>query len=69
MGLMRDELSGKIMMDCAAFRPKTYSYLTNDNNWKGTKKCVIKQKLTFEDCKHSSKSTQLENEINQPEKK
>ena len=42
---MRDELSGRIMTDCATLRPKTYSYLTNDSDSKGTKKYVIKQNL------------------------
>ena len=32
IGLMKDELGGKIMKECVALRPKTYSYLTNDDN-------------------------------------
>ena len=43
-----------------------YSYLTDDNNEnekKGTKKCVIKQKLKFEDYKHYLEVIQLENKI------
>ena len=42
---MKDELSKKIM---TALRPKTYSFLTNENDGKktkGTKKCVIKRKI------------------------
>ena len=34
---------------------------------KGTKKCVIKQKLKFEDHKNSLEATQLVNKRNHPE--
>ena len=30
IGLMKNELGGKIMTEFVAFRPKTYSYLTDD---------------------------------------
>ena len=44
IGLMKDELGGKIMTELAAFKPKTYSYLMDDDNSdkkaKGTKKGV-----------------------------
>ena len=53
IGLMNDELGGKIMTEFAVLRPKTYSYLMdigrNDKNAKGTKKCVIKRRLKFND--------------------
>ena len=53
---MKDELAGKIMTESAALRPKTYSYLMNDGNSdrkaKGTKKCVIKRVLKFNDYKN-----------------
>ena len=49
IGLMKDELGGKIVTEFAALRPKTYSYLTDDceedKKAKGTKKCVIERKL------------------------
>ena len=51
IGLMKDELGEKIMIEFVAFRPKTYSYLMDDNRSKkkakGTKKCVIKRMLKF----------------------
>ena len=55
IGLMKDELGGKIMTEFVALRPKTYSYLTDDceedKKTKGTKKCVIKRELKFNDYK------------------
>ena len=52
---MKDELGGKIMTEFAALRPKTCSYLmddvSNDKKAKGTKKCVIKGILKFNDYK------------------
>ena len=32
IGLMKDELGGKIMKEFVAIRPKTYSYLMDDGN-------------------------------------
>ena len=55
IGLVKDELGGKIMREFFAVRPKTYSYLTDnfkeDKKAKGTKKCGIKRKLKFNDYK------------------
>ena len=52
---------------------KTYSYLIDDGNEdkkvEGTKKCVIKEKLKFENHKNCLEATQLENKINYLEKK
>ena len=53
IGLMKDELGGKIIMEFVTLRPKTYSYLTEDckedKKPKGTKKCVIKRMIRFND--------------------
>ena len=53
IGLMKDELGGKFMTEFVALRLKTYSYLTDDckekKKAKGTKKCVIKRRLKFND--------------------
>ena len=55
IGLMKDELGGKIIMEFITLRPKTYSYLTDDGKEdkkaKGTKKCVIKRMIKFDDYK------------------
>ena len=55
IGLMKDQLGGKIMIEFVALRPKTYSYLADDceedNKAIGTKKCVIKKELKFNDYK------------------
>ena len=55
IGLMKNELGGKIMAEFVALRPKTYSYLMDDDNEakkaKGTKKYVIKKILKFNDYK------------------
>ena len=52
---MKDGLGGKITTEFAALTPKTYSYLIDDSNSdkkaKGTKKCVIKRRLKFNDHK------------------
>ena len=55
IGLIKDELGGKIMTDFVALRPKLYSYKkldgVEDKKCKGIKKCVVKKTLTFEDYK------------------
>ena len=65
IGLMKDELGGKIMTEFVALRPKLYSYkklgggetpegphFAEDKKYKGIKKCVVKKTLTFKDYKN-----------------
>ena len=55
-GLFKDELGGKIIKEVVAIRPKAYAYLHDDVNdhkkAKGTKKCVMRQKLMFQNFKN-----------------
>ena len=55
IGLMTDELGGKIMTEFVALRPKLCSYKkldgSEDKKCKRIKKCVVKKTLTFEDYK------------------
>ena len=52
---MKDERGGKIITEFVTLRPKTYSFLTDDGKEdkkaKGTKKCLIKKKIKFNDYK------------------
>ena len=52
---MKDELGGKIITEFVTLRPQTYSFLTDDGKEdkkaKGTKKCVIKKMIKFNDYK------------------
>ena len=61
--LMKDELGGRIMTEFVALRPKPYSYLRDDRKEekkaKGTKKCVTKRRLKF----NNYKCCLLNNEI------
>ena len=55
IGLMKDELGGGIITEFVALRPNTYSYIADEfietKKPKGTKKCIIKKMLKFEDYK------------------
>ena len=72
IGLIKDELGGKIMIAFIRLKAKTCSYLINDSSEdkkaKGTKTCAIKRKLKFENCKNCLEATQLENKISYIEK-
>ena len=54
--LMKDQLGGRIMTEFITLRPKIYTYLTDDGKEdkkaKGTKKCVIKRMIKFNDYKN-----------------
>ena len=55
IGLMKDELGGEIITEFTALKPKTYSYLTDNDKInkkaKGTKRCVINKMIKFNDYK------------------
>ena len=54
IGLMKDELGGKIMKEFISLRPKMYSYRVGKDEpkkCKGIKKCVVKKTISFEDYK------------------
>ena len=57
IGLMKDELGGKIITEFVTLRPKTHSFLTDDGKEdkkaKETKKCVIKKMITFNDLRNA----------------
>ena len=59
IGLMKDELGGKIMKEFISLRPKMDSYEVDENGGtqskpkkcKGIKKCVVKKTISFDDYK------------------
>ena len=56
IGLMKDELEGKIITEFVTLIPKNYSYSTDDGKEdkraKGTMKCIIKRMVKFNDYKN-----------------
>ena len=60
------------MIKFFGLRAKTYSYLIDDGSKdkkaKGTKKCVIKRKLKFENFKNCLEASHLENKVSYIEK-
>ena len=66
IGMFKDELGGKITIEFCALRAKVYSFLIDDysdedheknkiinKKGKGTKKCIVKRELMFENYKDS----------------
>ena len=54
IGLMKDELGGRVMKEFIGLRPKMYCYKVEDfelKKCKGIKKCVVKKTMRFEDYK------------------
>ena len=55
IGMFKDELGGKIMIEFCALRAKTYAYKLDDDTEhkkaKGTKKCIVKTELMFQNYK------------------
>ena len=64
-GMFKDELRGKIVKEFCVLRAKTYAYLLDDDTEhkkaKGTKKCIIKRRMVFENYKDSFKTIKIHN--------
>ena len=65
---MKDGLGGKIIAKFVSLSSKAYSYLKDINDEgkkeKGSKKCVVKRKLKFQDYKNCLKASQIINTVN-----
>ena len=65
IGIMKNELDGKIKTEFIGLWAKPYRYLKDNNEedtkGKGTGKCVIQGKLKFQDYKNSLEAAQIEN--------
>ena len=55
IGMFKDEISGEIMTEFCALRAKSYAFKLDDDTemkkTKGTKKCIVKRELMFENYK------------------
>jgi hypothetical protein len=59
LGKMKDECGGKQILEFVRLRSKLYSYITEDSvekKCKGIKKCIVKNRVTFEEYKDCLKS-------------
>ena len=65
---MKDDLVGKNVTKFVGLKVKIYSYFidygSENKKPKGTKNCVIKRKLKFENYKNYLQANELENKIN-----
>ena len=65
---MKDGLGGKIIAKFVSLSSKAYSYLKDINDEgkkeKGTKKCVVKRKIKFQDYNNCLKASQIINTVN-----
>ena len=63
IGLLIDDLGGKIMTEFVGLRAKTYAYLVDDDSKhkkaKVTNKCVIKRTLKFNDYKNCQSNNKI----------
>ena len=57
IGMFKNEIGGKIMTEFCALRAKTYAFKLDDDTEmkkaKGTKKCIVKRELMFENYKEA----------------
>ena len=67
LGVMKDELGDKIMTEFIGLRPKMYAYRKIggevDKRCKGTKKCVVKKRISFEDYKNYYETGRVQHRV------
>ena len=64
--IMKQKVHHRKKLEFISLGPTTYSYFFKKGE--GAQNYVIKQRLEFEDYKHCSEATPLENQVNQPKK-
>ena len=64
---MKDELVGEIMTEFIGLRPKMYAYRKIGGEvkkpCKGTKKCVVKKRISFEDYKNCYETGRVQHRV------